>query len=121
MSEETLQTLDLAAVAKETEGYTPQDLVLLLERAVHANTVKRGHSEQGIRDFSYTTLLIYVVYLMVTSSSLTKQILFFSLSTFIIMCLHSVSLRCLFVVEGLHAGSQGIHASLAVGCRSSHP
>uniref|UniRef100_A0A8D0AMS1 Peroxisomal ATPase PEX1 n=1 Tax=Sander lucioperca TaxID=283035 RepID=A0A8D0AMS1_SANLU len=44
LSEETLQTLDLAAVAKETEGYTPQDLVLLLERAVHANTVQRGHS-----------------------------------------------------------------------------
>ncbi|XP_041811333.1 peroxisome biogenesis factor 1 isoform X2 [Chelmon rostratus] len=55
LSEETLQTLDLAAVAKETEGYTPQDLVLLLERAVHANTVQRGHSDQGVclswRDF----------------------------------------------------------------------
>uniref|UniRef100_A0A8C4IA62 Peroxisomal ATPase PEX1 n=1 Tax=Dicentrarchus labrax TaxID=13489 RepID=A0A8C4IA62_DICLA len=47
LSEETLQTLDLAAVAKETEGYTPQDLVLLLERAIHANTVQRGHSDQG--------------------------------------------------------------------------
>uniref|UniRef100_A0A8C5H322 Peroxisomal ATPase PEX1 n=1 Tax=Gouania willdenowi TaxID=441366 RepID=A0A8C5H322_GOUWI len=41
-SEETLQTLDLGAVAKETEGYTPQDLTLLLERATHANTVKIG-------------------------------------------------------------------------------
>ncbi|TDH04227.1 hypothetical protein EPR50_G00149680 [Perca flavescens] len=55
LSEETLQTLDLAAVAKETEGYTPQDLVLLLERAVHANTLQRGHSDQGVclswRDF----------------------------------------------------------------------
>ncbi|KAM9340000.1 peroxisomal ATPase PEX1 [Symphorus nematophorus] len=55
LSEETLQTLDLAAVAKETEGYTPQDLALLLERAVHANTVQRGHSDQGVclswRDF----------------------------------------------------------------------
>ncbi|XP_049457738.1 peroxisome biogenesis factor 1 [Epinephelus fuscoguttatus] len=55
LSEETLQTLDLAAVAKETEGYTPQDLVLLLERAVHANTVQRGHSDEGVclssRDF----------------------------------------------------------------------
>ncbi|XP_035537876.1 peroxisome biogenesis factor 1 [Morone saxatilis] len=55
LSEETLQTLDLAAVAKETEGYTPQDLVLLLERAIHANTVQRGHSDQGVclswRDF----------------------------------------------------------------------
>ncbi|XP_037651212.1 peroxisome biogenesis factor 1 [Sebastes umbrosus] len=48
LSEETLQTLDLAAVAKETEGYTPQDLVLLLERAVHANTVQKGHSDQGV-------------------------------------------------------------------------
>ncbi|KAJ4928357.1 hypothetical protein JOQ06_016149 [Pogonophryne albipinna] len=55
LSEETLQTLDLAAVAKETEGYTPQDLELLLQRAVHANTVQRGHSDQGVcllwRDF----------------------------------------------------------------------
>uniref|UniRef100_A0A7N6AIF5 Peroxisomal ATPase PEX1 n=1 Tax=Anabas testudineus TaxID=64144 RepID=A0A7N6AIF5_ANATE len=38
VSEETLQTLDLGPVAKETEGYTPQDLALLLKRAVHANT-----------------------------------------------------------------------------------
>uniref|UniRef100_A0A3B5ALH1 Peroxisomal ATPase PEX1 n=1 Tax=Stegastes partitus TaxID=144197 RepID=A0A3B5ALH1_9TELE len=37
LSEETSQTLDLGAVAKETEGYTPQDLAVLLERAVHAN------------------------------------------------------------------------------------
>uniref|UniRef100_A0A3B4TZW5 Peroxisomal ATPase PEX1 n=1 Tax=Seriola dumerili TaxID=41447 RepID=A0A3B4TZW5_SERDU len=44
LSEETLQILDLGAVAKETEGYTPQDLALLLERAVHASTVQRGHS-----------------------------------------------------------------------------
>ncbi|KAI3358539.1 hypothetical protein L3Q82_014954, partial [Scortum barcoo] len=53
--EETLQSLDLAAVAKETEGYTPQDLVLLLQRAIHANTAQRGHSDQGVclawRDF----------------------------------------------------------------------
>ncbi|KAM3596021.1 uncharacterized protein V6R79_007067 [Siganus canaliculatus] len=48
LSEETIQTLDLAAVAKETEGYTPQDLVLLLERAVHASTAQRGPSEQGV-------------------------------------------------------------------------
>uniref|UniRef100_A0AAQ4PNB0 Peroxisomal ATPase PEX1 n=1 Tax=Gasterosteus aculeatus aculeatus TaxID=481459 RepID=A0AAQ4PNB0_GASAC len=41
---ETLQTLNLADVAKETEGYTPQDLLLLLERAIHANTVQAGHS-----------------------------------------------------------------------------
>ncbi|XP_070703090.1 peroxisomal ATPase PEX1 isoform X2 [Pempheris klunzingeri] len=55
ISDETLQTLDLAAVAKETEGYMPQDLVLLLERAVHANTIQRGHSDQDVclswRDF----------------------------------------------------------------------
>uniref|UniRef100_A0A3Q0SWE0 Peroxisomal ATPase PEX1 n=1 Tax=Amphilophus citrinellus TaxID=61819 RepID=A0A3Q0SWE0_AMPCI len=42
---ETLQGLDLGAVAKETEGYTPQDLVLLVERAVHANIMQRGHSD----------------------------------------------------------------------------
>ncbi|KAM9385426.1 peroxisomal ATPase PEX1 [Pholidichthys leucotaenia] len=55
LSEETLQTLDLKAVTKETEGYTPQDLVLLLERATHANIIQRGHTDQGIclsvRDF----------------------------------------------------------------------
>ncbi|XP_070777978.1 peroxisomal ATPase PEX1 [Enoplosus armatus] len=54
LSEETLQTLDLAAVAKETEGYTAQDLGLLLERAIHANSVQRG--DQGVclswRDFA---------------------------------------------------------------------
>ncbi|KAM9838240.1 peroxisomal ATPase PEX1 [Aulostomus maculatus] len=49
LSEETLQTLDLGAVARETDGYVPQDLVLLLERAIHANTVQRGHSDQGDR------------------------------------------------------------------------
>ncbi|XP_031585150.1 peroxisome biogenesis factor 1 [Oreochromis aureus] len=56
LSVETLQSLDMGAVAKETEGYTPQDLVLLLERAVHANAMQRGHSEQGVclswRDFA---------------------------------------------------------------------
>ncbi|XP_058475676.1 peroxisome biogenesis factor 1 [Solea solea] len=56
LSDETLQSLDLAAVAKETEGYTPQDLALLLERAVHANTVQKGHNDQGAcllwRDFA---------------------------------------------------------------------
>uniref|UniRef100_H3DHX2 Peroxisomal ATPase PEX1 n=1 Tax=Tetraodon nigroviridis TaxID=99883 RepID=H3DHX2_TETNG len=46
-SEETFQTLDLAAVAKETEGYTPQDLAVLLERAVHANVVREGDSGGG--------------------------------------------------------------------------
>uniref|UniRef100_A0A7N8YPY2 Peroxisomal ATPase PEX1 n=1 Tax=Mastacembelus armatus TaxID=205130 RepID=A0A7N8YPY2_9TELE len=48
LSQETLQTLDLGFVAKKTEGYTPQDLALLLERAIHANTVQRGHSDQGV-------------------------------------------------------------------------
>ncbi|XP_074543507.1 peroxisomal ATPase PEX1 [Halichoeres trimaculatus] len=45
--EETLPTKDLAAVAKETEGYTPQDLVLLFKRAVHESTVRRGHGDQS--------------------------------------------------------------------------
>uniref|UniRef100_A0A3Q1J178 Peroxisomal ATPase PEX1 n=1 Tax=Anabas testudineus TaxID=64144 RepID=A0A3Q1J178_ANATE len=54
VSEETLQTLDLGPVAKETEGYTPQDLALLLKRAVHANTVQRGHSVHlSQRDFTH--------------------------------------------------------------------
>lgn len=44
-SEETFQTLDLAALAKETEGYTPQDLAVLLERAVHASVAQRGDSD----------------------------------------------------------------------------
>ncbi|CAK6949536.1 peroxisome biogenesis factor 1 [Scomber scombrus] len=56
LSEESLQTLDLGVVARETEGYTPQDLALLLERAVHANTVQRGQGEQDVclswRDFA---------------------------------------------------------------------
>uniref|UniRef100_A0A668AL38 Peroxisomal ATPase PEX1 n=1 Tax=Myripristis murdjan TaxID=586833 RepID=A0A668AL38_9TELE len=55
LSDETLSTLDLGAVAKETEGYVPRDLALLLERAIHANTVQRGHTDQGVclhlRDF----------------------------------------------------------------------
>uniref|UniRef100_A0A8C1TNG7 Peroxisomal ATPase PEX1 n=1 Tax=Cyprinus carpio TaxID=7962 RepID=A0A8C1TNG7_CYPCA len=32
-------TLDLDSVARETEGFMPQDLNLLLERAIHANTL----------------------------------------------------------------------------------
>ncbi|XP_029976801.1 peroxisomal ATPase PEX1 [Salarias fasciatus] len=47
-SEETLQTLDLEAVSKETEGYTPQDLALLVERATHANTMQKRNSDQGV-------------------------------------------------------------------------
>lgn len=53
ISEETLQVLDLAALAKETEGYTPQDLAVLLERAVHANVVQRGSSDDGRAHSSY--------------------------------------------------------------------
>ncbi|KAJ0003280.1 hypothetical protein NQD34_008378 [Periophthalmus magnuspinnatus] len=41
LSEETLQTLDVGAIAKLTEGYTPQDLALLLERAIHASAVQK--------------------------------------------------------------------------------
>lgn len=47
LSEETTQTLDLGLVARQTEGYTPQDLALLLERATHANIIHKGHSDQG--------------------------------------------------------------------------
>lgn len=46
-SEETLHTLDLGVVAKETEGYTAQDLALLVERAVHANITQTGQSNHG--------------------------------------------------------------------------
>lgn len=53
LTEDTLHTLDIGAVAKLTEGYTPQDLALLLERAIHASTV---HIHQdgllSLRDFS---------------------------------------------------------------------
>lgn len=52
ISEETFQTLDLAALAKETEGYTPQDLAVLLERAVHTN-VQRGDSDGGTAAFYF--------------------------------------------------------------------
>lgn len=42
-----MHTLDLGAVAKETEGYTAQDLALLVERAVHANATQTGRSAHG--------------------------------------------------------------------------
>ncbi|XP_024153343.1 peroxisome biogenesis factor 1 isoform X2 [Oryzias melastigma] len=45
-SEETLSTLNLTAVAKETEGYTAQDLNVLLERATHANTTRTGRRDR---------------------------------------------------------------------------
>uniref|UniRef100_A0A8C7M6J6 Peroxisomal ATPase PEX1 n=1 Tax=Oncorhynchus kisutch TaxID=8019 RepID=A0A8C7M6J6_ONCKI len=38
VSKETLHTLDLGIIAKETEGYLPRDLALLLERAIHSTT-----------------------------------------------------------------------------------
>ncbi|XP_011479493.1 peroxisome biogenesis factor 1 isoform X4 [Oryzias latipes] len=45
-SEEVPSTLDLTAVAKETEGYTAQDLYVLLERATHANTTRTGRRDR---------------------------------------------------------------------------
>uniref|UniRef100_A0A3Q2QG12 Peroxisomal ATPase PEX1 n=1 Tax=Fundulus heteroclitus TaxID=8078 RepID=A0A3Q2QG12_FUNHE len=60
LSEGTLKDLDLEAVAKKTEGYTAQDLSVLLERAVHASTTQRGHSDQGVclswRDFAHALI-----------------------------------------------------------------
>uniref|UniRef100_A0A3P9MJV8 Peroxisomal ATPase PEX1 n=1 Tax=Oryzias latipes TaxID=8090 RepID=A0A3P9MJV8_ORYLA len=45
-SEEVPSTLDLTAVAKETEGYTAQDLYVLLERARHAKTTRTGRRDR---------------------------------------------------------------------------
>ncbi|XP_049607681.1 peroxisomal ATPase PEX1 isoform X1 [Syngnathus scovelli] len=39
------QYVDLAAVAKETEGYLPQDLQLLLERALHTNAARQQQND----------------------------------------------------------------------------
>ncbi|XP_010889829.4 peroxisome biogenesis factor 1 [Esox lucius] len=54
-SPENMLSLDLGLVAKETEGFLPRDLALLLERAIHANALHRPHSTQGLclsgRDF----------------------------------------------------------------------
>uniref|UniRef100_A0A8C2IKX1 Peroxisomal ATPase PEX1 n=1 Tax=Cyprinus carpio TaxID=7962 RepID=A0A8C2IKX1_CYPCA len=47
-SQDCQTTLDLDIVARETEGFMPQDLNLLLERAIHANTLhsrNNGSSE----------------------------------------------------------------------------
>lgn len=45
LSSDCLDALDLEAVAKQTEGYLPRDLSLLLERAVHASVVNnKGYS-----------------------------------------------------------------------------
>uniref|UniRef100_A0AAY4EIP6 Peroxisomal ATPase PEX1 n=1 Tax=Denticeps clupeoides TaxID=299321 RepID=A0AAY4EIP6_9TELE len=49
VSRETLSNLDFEAVAKRTEGFLPQDLSLLLERAVHANVV--NNKGLGSQDF----------------------------------------------------------------------
>ncbi|XP_007547653.1 peroxisomal ATPase PEX1 isoform X1 [Poecilia formosa] len=57
LSEESFKDLDLEAVAMKTDGYTAQDLTVLLERAVHANKMHGGHSSQGVclswRDFAH--------------------------------------------------------------------
>ncbi|KAI7798692.1 peroxisome biogenesis factor 1 [Triplophysa rosa] len=45
-------TLDLDSVAKETEGYMPHDLNLLLERAIHAYT----DFKQALQDFTPPSL-----------------------------------------------------------------
>uniref|UniRef100_A0A8C2CL91 Peroxisomal ATPase PEX1 n=1 Tax=Cyprinus carpio TaxID=7962 RepID=A0A8C2CL91_CYPCA len=45
-------TLDLDSVARETEGFMPQDLNLLLERAIHANTLHSGNNG-GSEDLNY--------------------------------------------------------------------
>uniref|UniRef100_A0A3P9HR45 Peroxisomal ATPase PEX1 n=1 Tax=Oryzias latipes TaxID=8090 RepID=A0A3P9HR45_ORYLA len=50
-SEEVPSTLDLTAVAKETEGYTAQDLYVLLERATHANKTRTGRTCLTLIDF----------------------------------------------------------------------
>uniref|UniRef100_A0A671MKK9 Peroxisomal ATPase PEX1 n=1 Tax=Sinocyclocheilus anshuiensis TaxID=1608454 RepID=A0A671MKK9_9TELE len=45
-------TLDLDSVARETEGFMPQDLNLLLERAIHANTLhSRNNGNLNYKDF----------------------------------------------------------------------
>ncbi|RVE66537.1 hypothetical protein OJAV_G00108560 [Oryzias javanicus] len=48
-SEGVPSSLNLAAVAKETEGYTAQDLSVLLERATHANTTRTGRCARETR------------------------------------------------------------------------
>ncbi|XP_016359747.1 peroxisome biogenesis factor 1-like [Sinocyclocheilus anshuiensis] len=45
-------TLDLDSVARETEGFMPQDLNLLLERAIHANTL-HSRSNGSSEDLNY--------------------------------------------------------------------
>lgn len=99
ISEETFQTLDLAALAKETEGYTPQDLAVLLERAVHAHVGQRGDSDGGTAAFLYT-------YLGLTMRSADG----WDGPARSALCLRHVS-----GMEGLHAGPGRVHASVALG------
>ncbi|CAL8296525.1 unnamed protein product [Lota lota] len=47
LSERTVDTLDLGAVAMETDGYLARDLALLLERAVHAGAMREERGDQG--------------------------------------------------------------------------
>ncbi|XP_059898668.1 peroxisome biogenesis factor 1 isoform X1 [Gadus macrocephalus] len=47
LSAHTADTLDLGAVAMETDGYLARDLALLLERAVHASAVREERSDQA--------------------------------------------------------------------------
>ena len=47
LPEHTVDTLDLRAIAMETDGYLARDLALLLERAVHASAVREERINQG--------------------------------------------------------------------------
>uniref|UniRef100_A0A8C5C5F1 Peroxisomal ATPase PEX1 n=1 Tax=Gadus morhua TaxID=8049 RepID=A0A8C5C5F1_GADMO len=48
LSAHTADTLDLGAVAMETDGYLARDLALLLERAVHASAVREERTGDGL-------------------------------------------------------------------------
>uniref|UniRef100_A0A6Q2YFT5 Peroxisomal ATPase PEX1 n=1 Tax=Esox lucius TaxID=8010 RepID=A0A6Q2YFT5_ESOLU len=50
-SPENMLSLDLGLVAKETEGFLPRDLALLLERAIHANALHRLQNQKDYMDF----------------------------------------------------------------------
>uniref|UniRef100_A0A9J7XN20 Peroxisomal ATPase PEX1 n=1 Tax=Cyprinus carpio carpio TaxID=630221 RepID=A0A9J7XN20_CYPCA len=50
-SQDCQTTLDLDIVARETEGFMPQDLNLLLERAIHANTLHSRNNDLNYKDF----------------------------------------------------------------------
>ncbi|XP_059412510.1 peroxisomal ATPase PEX1-like [Carassius carassius] len=51
-SQDCQTTLDLDSVARETEGFMPQDLHLLLERAIHANTL-HSRNNGSSKDLNY--------------------------------------------------------------------